>query len=455
MSDQINQILGKSVTIHINPRLPADKQRENLALLTQLAKLNEGTVPAETLTTTSVQDTSPEPSTAQANTAKAAKKITPATKQTAVKPQANLMAKANTAAGDLPQQSTEGHFTQAAEKNPPADPKRTSVSLGKSRLPLPTTPASTQQPAPKAGPARSKRALITATSATENKPPSQSSAKRIANIPPGLFDVTIYKEEIAESPFDHALEGPYSILNRRHFVFFVVQKAEDILRRENYDVRQLSLDMAAFFSDTIVVNKHHSEDINSAGEIEQLSANKSLVILLAVGKGEALIESIDDKVLPLFITQKLNRATRASIPFDGLRRRFYWSLPENPSREQFYLLLANLVSVFMPSYIVVTRRPNGNIAYRARVIEELSLHNTELNKDSIRQTSVHWSLDPFSQETVRLFAIRDRSAYNRPQVRWNYELLDQRRTQEAENRLAEHVTVFIQPPTTLGLNKVI
>lgn len=149
--------------------------------------------------------------------------------------------------------------------------------------------------------------------------------------------------------------------------------------------------MCDWFSNVSVVNKHAREDVLCSHTKRNLNNYGTAVVLLADLDGLFNISSINGVLLPDHIKHKLNITPRRMIGIEQIRYRLDRSLETDAKSETFYTLLANLVSLILPSYVVLKKEVNKPIQFKARIIEDFVLSPTIPHHDLLRQSALTWS----------------------------------------------------------------
>lgn len=212
-----------------------------------------------------------------------------------------------------------------------------------------------------------------------------------------------------------------SALNRSHFTTFCSKIAFPLLTSDDASSTRILEIAASWFSNVSLVEKHnHSGNLDVSVALSHAQTHGSAVVFLIPTHGDSLVSSIAGFTLPDIIKDNINVAARQYIDMKAMRNRIQSSLRTPGNREYVHTLIANAVSLILPSYVIIHKKPGQQPTFKARILNEFVL-STELDGcDSLQQTFLEWSANNKKTHLLTMMANISHDDYDQDQCEWIY-----------------------------------
>lgn len=245
-------------------------------------------------------------------------------------------------------------------------------------------------------------------------------------------EVYLFSRKIP-TPEHRSPRGRRLVLNENHFTIFSARIAPWLLGTVNsnkfaVDLPHLLSIMANWFDNVSVVQKLNSIDGNlittqALLDVEQYG---SALVFLVDTTGHSLVQKINDVPISDQVKDKINTVSNQSISIIELRKRLNTSLASGyaDSSKHFYALLSNILSVILPSYIILTKTDSRPTIYNARILDYYGLSTSRSCYDRLCQTSLQWSSDPSDTACVSFSTEIPFNGYSTHQRDWLYSTLN-------------------------------
>lgn len=183
-----------------------------------------------------------------------------------------------------------------------------------------------------------------------------------------------------------------------HFRAFIMIKAATFLFSTDYTKEQFINHSVAWFDNVFSIEQWCGNGTNWGLVQVVLTRFSVACILVRPGRGRAQTTQILGVPLPPDVQKIHDRASSYSLPLTGFRSRLDASFEVRSFgqvRRQaalYYAVLARMIAVFAPSYIMVSRSPDGKLRFRYLSVERIDFDPVR-NVDRFFTTICLWASD--------------------------------------------------------------
>lgn len=203
---------------------------------------------------------------------------------------------------------------------------------------------------------------------------------------------------------------------------FCATEASFLLTNKDFTPQILIRKLMDNFVDVTCTNKYNTSngnlDLRSAVDKARNKYGKSVCFLMETHGNSRLI-SINGSPVPEDLVPRLNCTSNHGLNIAHIRYRMQLM---NPQQDLFYIALANLLALNLPSYIMVEIRKNEPLhpKFHARILDEAVLAPHKDAHDVYRQIFLRWSVNPKDTASVRTWVEVPFTGYTSNPDDWSY-----------------------------------